>query len=237
MVKVKRSTHKQAADYCKKDGIFVEKGELPLSGGEATKCVWDEAKLLAMQGKLLEINSRIFVTQLNHLEAIRDRYGSLVPPFVNDRREHTGIWIWGESGLGKSEGVAEMFPNAYRKSLCHLWNDYRGEDIVVLDEMNPKFLEKIADSLKLWTDHREFRVRKLYGTAMAHVRHFIIISNWSPIECCNQATMLQHQQYWPIRNRFRSVHVTEKWDVRDPQFFSKENLLRYPLPLSEDTTD
>lgn len=44
----------QAADYCKKDGDFQERGELPvpkhIKGGEFTKRKWEDAKDLAKQG-------------------------------------------------------------------------------------------------------------------------------------------------------------------------------------------
>lgn len=234
----RKGTHADCIAYFLKKGtgrnnLYLERGTAPeergKAGGRATQIMWDEALMHAKAGNFENINSRIFITQVRNLEHINQRY-AVATPFENQRREHTGIWISGASGLGKSEAVFSTYPNCYRKMLNIRWDGYKSEEVAVMDEMSPTVMKQVADHLKLWTSWQMFPADVKYGTVKVRLRHFIIISNW-PLDLCMELAQLSPEQSQPIFNRFRQVNVTDHWSTgKLENMFTTEKLLEVPLP-------
>lgn len=119
----KRGTVLEASNYCKKDGKFFEKGDLPVEqsrkGGEATKTKWKGIIDAAERGDFLYIKEEhphayiVYQRQLN----------SLAKCDVGTRETTRGIWIFGPSGCGKTRAVLEMCDSPYLKSPRNKWWD------------------------------------------------------------------------------------------------------------------
>ena len=91
----------QNYNYCTKDGDFEEVGTRPLTAkekGETQKSKWASIKASAQQGKLDEIDPKIFTLHYRSLLAIAKDFA----PMPADADDTTGIWYWGASGTGKS---------------------------------------------------------------------------------------------------------------------------------------
>jgi len=105
-VKAKRSTPAQAADYCKKDGVFIEFGELPaaqnVAGGEANGEKWEEVRQLCYEDRIEEIDAKIYVQHYNTLKRIRsDKRNQRVPKDLDWADNNApNEWIWGPTGTG-----------------------------------------------------------------------------------------------------------------------------------------
>ena len=151
-------TNKEASDYCKKDGKFHEYGTLPeekhvkgmRAGNKANSDKWKEISDWAKAGKLSEIDNKYpkpFVNCYRNLQAIRKDH----TPKVDNLADVCGIWIYGESGVGKTRLITKLYPDAYLKRMNKWYDGYNGEDVIVLDDLDPSHsfmgyeLKKLAD--------------------------------------------------------------------------------------------
>ena len=147
-------TNKEASDYCKKDGKFHEYGTLPeekhVKGNKANSDKWKEISDWAKAGKLSEIDNKYpkpFINCYRNLQAIRKDH----TPQVDNLADVCGIWIYGESGVGKTRLITKLYPDAYLKRMNKWYDGYNGEDVIVLDDLDPSHsfmgyeLKKLAD--------------------------------------------------------------------------------------------
>lgn len=194
----RRGTVKQAADYCKKDGvIFCEYGELPKSGAEKTKEMWRDVIDKAERGDLVSIKEDYPSVYFRYLEKIR----SMAAPQMEIISELENEWWWGPTGTGKSKKLWRDFPVHYAKQLNKWWDGYNGEDVVAIEEWAPKN-ECTASSLKIWADRYPFPA-EVKGGKLNRIRpkKIIVLSNYSPEQCFAQVEDLE-----PIRRRFNVIH-------------------------------
>lgn len=153
-----KGTYSQAADYCKKDGVFKEEGTLPeqpqtkgsKAGGKATKDKWRFISDSAKKGDLHLIDAehpKQFVNSYRNLVAIRKDFTVRLP----DLPSVCGIWYYGKPGVGKTRLCSLKYPNAYLKRMNKWFDGYNNEKYVVLDDLglDHKFmgyeLKKLAD--------------------------------------------------------------------------------------------
>lgn len=92
---IARGTPQQAADYCKKDGDYYEFGILPTTGPQQQKKNWDEAKALAIAGKLDDIQASIYVPYIRNLQHI----AHLHQPVVEQNSSLQNEWHFGPTGM------------------------------------------------------------------------------------------------------------------------------------------
>ena len=147
--------------YCKKDGDFLEYGELPLSqseggrkGGERLRDAHRECCELAEAGdfrRMKQLHPSLYTRFYRTWLAMHKDFGARPA----DLKEVTGVWIYGPSGAGKSHYARENYPGFYDKP-CNKWFDnYQGESFILIDDFDKKH-DVLAHHLKRWADRYAF---------------------------------------------------------------------------------
>lgn len=134
----RKGTAAQAADYCKKDGDFVEVGVMSVPAGARTDL--DEVKALIREGKTdLEVADAHFADWCRYGKAFTAYRGLLQPK----RNWKTEVHIlWGEAGCGKTRFAMEQgatpiqFVNGfflgYENQESVIFDDFSSLDIPML---------------------------------------------------------------------------------------------------------
>lgn len=175
-IEVQRGTSKQAADYCKKDGNFVERGEPPKEpkdGGDMEKRRWDDAFAAAKEGRMEDISAELRIKHYRTFKQIKTDY-MVKPP---DAEDVTGVWMYGAPGVGKSRTARERYPNAYFKLQNKWWDGYQGEEYVILDDFDSGQLGYL---LKIWGDRYSFGAETKGGHMHIRPKKIVVTSNYAP---------------------------------------------------------
>jgi len=175
-IAVAAGTPSQASVYCKKDGDFVERGDLPADpaqrgSDEADRWItaWDSAK----RGDFEAIPADIRIRSYSTLKRIFQDYMPAVLPLP----DVCGIWIFGLSGSGKTRSVLQSFPDAFIKPRNQWWDGYQDEPTVLLDDVD-KFDVKLGGALKHWADFAPFIAEIKGGSKKIRPRQLIITSQY-----------------------------------------------------------
>lgn len=194
----RRGTSQEASDYCKKDGDFVEFGELSLpqgqAGGKQQAKNWEEARDLAKAGRVEEVPANIYLPFYNTIKRIATDHQPKVAPMAELDNE----WHCGPTGTGKSRGVREKYPEAFIKDANRWWDGYQNEAVVIIEDVD-KYDVKLGRYFKLWGDHYAFPAdMKNQGKRDIRPRKVIITSNYLPEEIWDDEKTWQ-----PIRRRYK----------------------------------
>lgn len=213
-IEVQRGTSKQAADYCKKEGDWKERGEPPKEkaeaakeGGEENKRRWEDAFEAAKQGRMEDIPADMLVRNYRTFKEIKKDY--MVKP--EDADDVTGVWIYGGPGVGKSRTARERFPDAYMKMQNKWWDGYQDEEYVILDDFDSK---ELGHHLKIWADRYAFLAETKGGALNIRPKKIVITSNYAPEDPKFgwDAEMLA-----AIKRRFKVEHMME-YNVVEKKF-------------------
>ena len=98
--------------------------------------------------------------------------------------EHRGCyWLVGKSGSGKSRYVHEKYPDyGFYKKMCNKWWDnYIGEDVLYIEDIDKEHAKWICYFLKIWSDRYRFKGEVKGGVIeIEPFREVYVSSNWSP---------------------------------------------------------
>lgn len=170
-----------------KDNHF-EIGTRPLSQkekGETQVKKWDAIKDSAKIGDLDAIPSQIFVQNYRTLKIIGRDYQKAPP----DLSHPCGLWIYGESGTGKSHLARSLFPGHYKKPANLWWTAYQNEEVAVLDDMDP-FHKSLGRDLKLWADQYSFPAAVHGSQVLIRPKTFVVTSQYHPNQIWNDPETL-----------------------------------------------
>lgn len=195
-IEIQRGTCQQAADYCKKDGNFIEHGELPEESGKRTKQMWKSVIQWAESGQLERIKDEfphIYFLHFGKIMQLRDRAsGILSGPLQNE-------WWVGPTGTGKSRLLWEMYPDHYSKACNKWWDGYSNESVVAIEELSPDHGRFLGHFLKIWADRYPF-TPEIKGGHLKRIRpeKIIVLSNYEMHEVFEKPQDLE-----PLLRRFK----------------------------------
>ena len=109
-------------------------------------------------------------------------------------------WYWGAPGTGKTRKAWDDNPKMYIKALNKWWDGYKGEDVVLLDDWDPKH-DCLVSYLKNWADRYPFRCECKGTSMMARPKKLIVTSNYPIEQCFNNIEDVE-----AIKRRFKVTH-------------------------------
>lgn len=199
---VRKGTIAEAVDYCKKDGDYEEIGKKPLTPeekGDCNKKRWRLINEKAIEGDeewLKENEPHVYHTGLatfrSHKKARTEVLG-----YSDVDTPHE--WWVGPTGTGKSKALHEEYPGHYQKEKNKWWCNYRDQDVVAIEEADPKTMEHMASRMKQWADRYPFP-GEIKGGRLEGIRpkKVIVTSNYDIRECFPNPN-----DYEPLERRFK----------------------------------
>ena len=189
----------QIYHYCKEKGPnFIEEGELTVNC--ANEEDWRSFVEMCKTHSPAEIiDSEFSRTYANYRDFAKEVYNTFkeLPILQGDLQNE---WYYGPPGTGKTKKAWDENPKLYIKGLNKWWDGYRNEDVVLLDDWDPKH-EVLVSHLKQWTDRYPFRGECKGSTLLARPKKIIVTSNYSIEEC-----FPNEQDINALKRRFKVTH-------------------------------
>jgi len=198
-IEPRKGTAKQAAEYCKKEGDFFEDGEISQHGKRTDlQAVLDDIKdnPTIKNVDLIENHTGVYARYPKFVALCKRTYNK--QPTL-DWKEPPNIWCYGAAGTGKTSMY--MNEQTYQKLINKWWDDYDGEDDVLLDDVDPESMKYLAGHLKRWADRYPFRAETKGGTLCLRPKRIIVTSNYSIEDCFPNP-----QDVAAMRRRFKVIH-------------------------------
>lgn len=192
-----RGTPSQASEYCKKDGRFITDGVLAPTGPQARKRDYDAALNLAKEGKLEEIPANLRLPYYQTLKRIATDY-MVLPP---DSEDTTGIWLYGEPGVGKSKWARKFYQPFYDKPCNKWWDGYQNQPNVLIDDFD-KVHHVLGHHLKRWTDRYSFPAEVKGGALQIRPECIVVTSNYTIYEIFDDPELVK-----ALKRRFIEFHM------------------------------
>lgn len=170
----RRQTAEQAANYCKKDGKFHERGVMSKPQGARTDLA--NVKDMIEEGKSLE---EIIDEHPSYQVA---KFTQLILPYKEPKRTWMPVtkWFHGVSGSGKTWAAFTEHPDLriyVQDDTAQWWDGYDGHEVVIIDDFRQDFC-KFSRLLKLLDRYpcrvqckggsRQFRPKYIYITSPEH---------------------------------------------------------------------
>lgn len=201
-------THKQASEYCKKDGDYFEDGDPPTdledqqkAGAKANAVKWKSINDHAKQGDLIYIQTtypKEYILLKSKLESLYE------PPTSIIDGELLHEWWVGTTGTGKSRLLWELYPDHFHKKINKWWDGYQYQEVVAIEEWSPDNAITAA-SLKIWADRYPFP-GEIKGSTLQRLRpkKIIVLSNYTIQECFPRTS-----DFEPLARRFTVIKFPE----------------------------
>lgn len=194
----RKGTAKEASDYCKKDGNFVEWGIIS-KPGERTDIQLIKDKVLAGGS----IQDMLYDDTINNFQQMRFAEGLLKYKKPQMNEPPKCYFYHGESGSGKTKHVydIERLEDIYRVEPGHEWFDgYCGQEAVLFDEFRGNIPLKIFLEL---TDRYPIRVKCKGGFVNWCPKRIYFTSCKDPYECYKNCG----ESYYQITRRFETGEI------------------------------
>lgn len=174
-IEPRKGSPEQAADYCKKDGDYIEHGEISQQGQRTDIDVVRDAVKANPTRPMREVTSiatsyqsiKVAEQYLKYHEVKRDW-----KPEVK--------WYYGPSGSGKSKTANEEMPNAYHWDTVKWWDGYDAHEDVLIDDFR-KNMCTFSELLKI-LDRYSYRVETKGGARSLLARRITITCPFHPSE-------------------------------------------------------
>lgn len=110
-------------------------------------------------------------------------------------------WVVGKPGIGKSYGIRNVFSDIYIKPQNKWWDGYKGEENVLLDDLDTATL---GHYLKIWADQYKFTGESKGASLTPTYKRFFVTSNYSIGELFHEEKLRD-----AIDRRFITVNADE----------------------------
>ena len=161
---------------------------------------WESVYLNAKQGKIEEIPADIRIRCYSQLKKIEKDH-----ILVKDSDDVRGIWIWGESGFGKSRMARRDFPNAYPKLCNKWWDGYQNQKYVIMDDIGMEH-KCLGQQLKIWADRYGCILENKGGAMSSNYDKFIVTSQYS----IDQIFHEDEKTIEALKRRFKVIYLPFK---------------------------
>ncbi|ORX66091.1 hypothetical protein BCR32DRAFT_286359 [Anaeromyces robustus] len=226
--------------YCKKSGqVWQWPLEFIKEETPDNKQTYAKAIELAKQGRFDEIAAdklikydykfkKIYAENLaNSVETLyfQNKYGDFFKDF--------NILIYGPTGTGKSFRIEQIvyILNEFWKIYCNntnkeyhplrnykknrnkWWDDYMGEEICIIEELEPTWCQMAASNLKTWFDQYSFP-GEIKGSSISKIRppFWILTSNYSLEQLFTNKEGKLLEDYKPLKRRLYVVKTNNIYD-------------------------
>lgn len=199
----------KVVDYAIKSGNYFEKGVRPASSfakGESERKRWSDARSAALEGRFDDIPADIYIRHQNSLKRIH-REDRPAPSDLAPRATY-GVWIYGPTHTGKSHYARTHYQGVYLKDKNKWWDDYKGEENVIIDEVEPSEAPYLAGFIKKWADRWTFRAEYKGGSAVIRPNNIIVTSNFSIDDVFAGRPDIE-----AIKRRFEIIHLTTVYQL------------------------
>lgn len=180
-IEVAKGNAQQNRDYCIKGGDFEEFGNVPKQGNRGDL------------SEVLEFTTmRDVVLNASSYQAIRMAEKRLV--YLEPKRDWKPrvVWIYGNTGLCKTRGIHEAYPDLFRPQSFKWWDGYDGHEEVLVDDFRGSFC-KFSDLLLL-IDRYPYQVEVKGGMRQLRAKRMFFTSCYHPVDCYKDRTDEDLQQ-------------------------------------------
>jgi len=203
------------AQYIKKDGDFIQEGQIDwkekLDAKKAHRKYLGE--LMLKEGTtlkdLLEQDPSLALDAAQLQKSLAACKQAMLEPKTTD--DVKGVWIFGPAGVGKSHLVREVESSLYLKAQNKWWDGYTGQKAVLIDDFD-KQGACLSHYLKIWAD-RWGCVGEIKGAQIPLAfERFYVTSNYSPDQIWSGTKDEDHDLdlLAAIKRRFVFVHLEDR---------------------------
>lgn len=130
-IEARRGTPLQASTYCKKEGDYVEIGNINEQGKRND--ILSSCELILEKKSMKEVanhNPEVFVKYHKGLIAFKNIQ-------YEDRTAKPQVhWRWGPAGCGKTRYCVEKHPDHYIKDGTMWWDSYEQQEAIIIDDFD-----------------------------------------------------------------------------------------------------
>lgn len=170
-------SHEQNIAYCSKENDVTSLGEVPATQQETNKANARRQIELAKAGDLDTIQEEFPKVFLSRYRVFKE----LAKDFMSkpdDLAAPCGVWIYGESGSGKTTAARENYGDYFPKQANKWWDGYQGQGTVVIEDLDPVH-HVLGHHLKLWTDKWSFTAEDKGSARWLRPMKVVITSQYS----------------------------------------------------------
>lgn len=190
-VESRLGTSKQAADYCKKDGDFLEFGDISIPAQGRRSDLSKVSEALKLGKRAADICEEFPETFIRYHKGIIAMQNALVKPRCE---KPTVFLLTGEPGIGKSRYVHEKESDLYSHPGGQWFDGYHGQEAALFDDFGGSEF-KLTYLLKL-LDRYQMKVPFKGGYVEWCPKRIYLTSNRLPEEWYSNAAPVHVQALW-----------------------------------------
>lgn len=221
-------------EYCTKKGTTIELGNTPDSHEVRTEITAKDRDALCIQWSKDQEWEKIERTfpgfWIKNGSRLKGLYMRQAPPADQGFDHNRHLWLYGESGLGKTSIVEYLYPNHFRKRADGDWlgwdSTYHPHKTVHLNDLDIVGLKTLGiQHLKELCDPQGFNANVKYaGGEIINPSMVIVTSNFKIEDVVPPQTPGMEVQRSALRRRFKQVEISDFLTQQGLMLVSKEEI-------------